>query len=193
MTRVMTGIVSLAALLFFSGVIVGGFYLRSAHAPVATGQAGVSPSPLDAPSARPTDTPRPLGPVDRRIAAPQPPPPAVRQPGQFGTPCPRLVITSFTAQPAPRSVVLWWTVSGGCGDETGSIGGQFTGMPVYPGPGWVVHIRSSWRTYTDHPQKPPSSQQCSFSLSYSMILNGVAPDGGAPHPAFAQVSNVYLC
>ena len=197
MKPVLSGIASLAALLLFAGVMVGGFYLRSLHTPLVFSQATlVSPSPIVLPSIRPTapdsPSPSPSTAAVPRIVPPQPPAPGPPQPGQVGPTCPRLVITSFSAQAGTRSVVLAWTVSGGCGDETGSIGGQFTGT-MYPGY-WTMAIHSAWRTITDHPQKPAGAgQQCTFSLMYDMILNGVAPDGGPPHAAFAQVSNVNLC
>jgi hypothetical protein len=88
-------------------------------------------------------------------------------------------------------VSLAWTISGGCPEDAGSIGGQFEGTisPQY----WVIHIRAAPSYYIDHPQRPPGSQKCSFGLRYSMMLNGTAPDGLAVRQAFTNVDNVNLC
>jgi hypothetical protein len=193
----MSGIASLAGLLLLAGVMVGGFYLRSLHAPTAVGQAGVSPSPIEVPSigASPTDIPSPSPTTVATPVAPTPssaPPAPADAPARPAPTCPAEVITSFTARAAPDAVILAWTVSGGCGDETGWIGGQFTGT-MYPGY-WNIPIHRAWATYTDHPHKPAGAQQeCNFSLTYAMDLNGTAPDGRGVPPSFAQVSNVNLC
>ncbi|HLQ17278.1 MAG TPA: hypothetical protein VK256_15640 [Candidatus Eisenbacteria bacterium] len=140
----------------------------------------------------PTEIPSP-SPVPPPSAAAVAAPPAQPPPGPKAPPaCPNLVIASFTAKAEPRAVVLAWTISGGCPDITGSIGGQFAGT-MYPGY-WVIPVHSSWATYTDHPQKPAGSQQqCNFDLRYSLILSGTAPDGMPPRPAFTEISNVNLC
>lgn len=161
------------------------------------GQAGASPDATEVPSDSPTAMPSPtqlaspiISPPPSAIPAPSAPP----QPAHLAPSCPPLVITSFTARAAPGSVVLAWTISGGCGNETGTIGGQFAGT-MYPGY-WVIPIHAAWRTYTDHPQRPAGSQQsqqCDFTLNYDMGMNGTAPDGRGVPPAFAQVSNVNLC
>lgn len=200
MKELLRGIASLGALVLVAGIMVGGFYLRSMHTPRPVGQAAeVSPSPADTPSDSPTPTDMP-SPSPTAVAPPIAPSPAPAAPAPANLPphpaptCPPEVITSFTATAAPNSVVLRWTVSGGCGDETGSIGGQYAGT-TYPVPGyWVIQIHRAWQTYTDHPQKPANSQGvCLFSLDYDMVLNGTAPDGRGVHAVFAQVSNVNLC
>ena len=43
MRRAMTGLASLAGVLVLVGVMAGGFYLRSLHAPVVVGQADARP------------------------------------------------------------------------------------------------------------------------------------------------------
>jgi hypothetical protein len=100
---------------------------------------------------------------------------------------------SFTARAgsAPRSVSLAWTISGGCLDMTGAIGGQF--VAPMSSQNWVIPVHSPPPFYTDHPQRPAGSQQCLFRIHYSLIFNGVAPDGGAPRPAFTDVDNLNLC
>lgn len=196
MGRLLVGIASLSGLLLLTGVMVGGLYLRSLHVPVMVGQAAVSPSPTDTvvDSPTPTDIPSPSPMAVASSIPPAPSPTSVpaHPPTPQGPTCPPEVITSFTATAAPDSVVLAWTVSGGCGDETGWIGGQFAGT-MYPGY-WDVSIHRAWKTYTDHPRKPAGSQGvCLFSLTYTMGLNGTAPDGRGVPVVFAQVSNVNLC
>ena len=197
MKRLLVGIASLSGLVLLAGVMVGGLYLRSLHTHMVVGQAEVSPSPTGTASDSPTPTdmpsPSPTEVASRITPSPSPTP---AQPAHLPTPqaptCPPEVITSFTAKAAPDSVVLAWTVSGGCGDETGWIGGQFAGT-MYPGY-WDISIHRAWKTYTDHPRKPAGSQGvCLFSLSYAMDLNGTAPDGRGVPAVFAQVSNVNLC
>ena len=197
MKRLISGVAALAVLVLFAGVISAGFYLRSLHASGGVGQADVSPSPTGMPSdsATPTDTASPTAP-STEVASPLtrspvpalgPPPPAHVAPS-----CPALVITSFTAQAAPRSVVLAWRISGGCGNETGWVQGSFAGT-MYPGL-WVVPIHASWKTYTDHPVKPAGSQGvCTFSLTYWIDSNGTAPGGGPVPASNAVVSDVNLC
>jgi len=197
MRRLLVGIASLGALLLLAGVMVGGLYLRSLHAPVVLGQADVSPSPTDTVSVSPTPTdmpsPSPTEAASRITVSPSPTPalPGNVPPHPAPT-CPPEVITSFTATAAPGAVVLAWTVSGGCGDETGWVAGQFAGT-MYPGY-WDVSIHRAWKSYTDHPRKPAGSEGvCLFSLTYTMDLNGTAPDGRGVPAVFAQVSNVNLC
>ncbi len=202
MKRVMSGIASLAGLLLFAGAMFGGLYLRSVHAHPTVGQADVGPTPTEVPSDSPTPTDMPSPTVIASPITPSPsrvpPPAAPPQPAHPAPTCPPLVITSFTGQAEPDAVRLSWTVSGGCGNETGSIGGQF-GL-TYNGPGypgyWVIPVDSAWKTYTDHPQRPAASlqyQQCDFTLKYDMVLNGTAPDGRGVAAVFAEVTNVNLC
>ena len=196
MKRAMSGIGALLALLLFAGIMAGGLYLRSLHAPALVGESAASPSPTDVASSSPSpsDSPSPTPVASPTPPSPSPAPrPAVpAQPAHPAPTCPALVITSFTGRPAAGSVVLAWTISGGCGDETGWIQGSFTGT-MYPGL-WVVPIHSAWKTYTDHPQKPAGAQQvCTFSLTYVIDTNGTAPDGRGVPAVFAQVDNVNLC
>lgn len=169
------------------------------RAPIAhpDANAGTSPTPeivAAEPSPSPVESPLPTPSPAPTVVAVAAPPAQAQRPPQAPPACPSLVITSFTAKAGsePRSVALAWTISGGCPDITGSIGGQFAGT-MYPGY-WVIPVHSSWASYTDHPQKPAGSQQqCSFALRYSLMLSGTAPDGMAPRPAFTEANNVYLC
>jgi hypothetical protein len=198
MRRAMAGVASLAGLLLLVGVMLGGFYLRSLHATTVVGQAGASSSPTDMPS----DSPTPIvisSPSPTEAASPIAPSPSPARPpaSHPAATCPPEVITSFTAKAAPRSVILSWTVSGGCGGETGWIQGSFgthsQGTTMYPG-FWVVPIQRAWGTYTDHPQKPANAGQvCLFSLTYYMDLNGTAPDGRGVPVSTAEVFDVNLC
>lgn len=202
MKQILIGVAYLAAVLFLAGIVLGGFYLRSLQRPAVVGQADARPSPsamsMDSPtpsdlaSPSPTDAASPITPSPSAKPAIPANPPTHPAPA-----CPPEVITSFTAKAAPRSVILSWTVSGGCGNESGFIQGSFgtqsTGTTMYPGL-WVVNIQRAWGTYTDHPQKPANAGQvCLFSLTYFMALNGVAPDGRAPTPATTEVVDVNLC
>jgi len=137
-----------------------------------------SPSPDQIPSPTPASTPTEV---------------AIAPPPTNGPPCAPFVVTSFTARAgsAPRSVSLAWTISGGCLDMTGAIGGQF--VAPMSSQNWVIPVHSPPPFYTDHPQRPAGSQQCLFRIHYSLIFNGVAPDGGAPRPAFTDVDNLNLC
>src|SRR5438105_3149777 len=115
MRRAMTGLASLAGVLVLVGVMAGGFYLRSLHAPVVVGQADARPSPGE-PSESPTPTVTPA-PSPAEVVSPIAPPPSAAPPSPAGRPthpagtCPAEVITGFTAKAAPRSVILSWTVS----------------------------------------------------------------------------------
>lgn len=200
MKQLLVGVASLAALLLLGGVMVGGLYLRSQQTSRVAGQADVvSPSPIDtaSDSQTPTDIPSP-SPSATPIAQPSPAPaPPAGVPTRAAPACPAEVITSFTAKAAPRSVILSWTVSGGCGNESGSIQGSFgthsTGTTMYPGL-WVIQIQRAWRTYTDRPQKPANAgQTCLFALTYYMVLNGVGPDGRPPAQVTAEIYDVNLC
>lgn len=200
MNRVLVGIASLAGVMLLVGMMLGGLYLRSLRTPVAAGQAEASPSPL-AISPRPTDAPSPS---PTEVASPTAPSPSARPavpaggvPSPMAPSCPAEVITSFTARAAPDSVVVSWTVSGGCGNESGWLQGSYgingpTGAG-YPGL-WVVPIQRPSTSYTDHPHKPANSQGvCLFALSYWIDFNGNAPNGRAVPAANTTVSNVNLC
>jgi len=201
MRRAMTGLASLAGVLLLVGVVAGGIYLRSLHAQVVVGQADASPSstePSDGPTPIVTPSPSPTEVASPIAASPSPaPPPTADLPTHPAPTCPPEVITSFTAKAAPRSVILSWTVSGGCGDETGWFQGSFgthsQGTTMYPGL-WVIQIHRAWRTYTDHPAKPANAGPvCLFSLTYYLGLNGTAPDGRSVPLATAEVFDVNLC
>jgi hypothetical protein len=201
MRRAMTGLASLAGVLLLVGLVVGGLYVRSLHTPAVVGQADASPSPTESsdtptpivtPSPSPTQVASPIAPSP----SPAPRPPANLSPHPVPT-CPPEVIRSFTATAGPRSVILSWTVTGGCGDETGWFQGSFgthsQGTTMYPGL-WVIPIHRAWKTYTDHPVKPANAGQvCLFSLTYYLGLNGTAPDGQGVPLALAEVFDVNLC
>ena len=199
MKRFAIGVASVTAVVFLAGIMLGGIYLRSLRTPTGVGQAEANASPTDTPSDSPTPTEIPS---PTEVASPVTPSPSNKPPPPaYGSPhpptCPPEVITSFTAKAAPRSVILSWTVSGGCGDETGWIQGSFgtqsTGTTMYPGL-WVIQIHRTWRTYTDHPQKPANSGQvCLFSLTYYLGLNGTAPDGRGVPASPTEVFDVNLC
>lgn len=197
MRRILVGVASMAGVLLLVAVMLGGLYLRSQRLPVTAGQGDASPSQSAtlAGSPTPSDSPSPSPTPIASPVAPSPAPrPSVRPgaPSPMGPTCPPEVITGLVAKPAPASVVLTWTVTGGCGDETGWIQGSFAGT-MYPGL-WVIQIHRAWRTYTDHPQKPANSQGvCLFTLSYWMDLNGTAPDGRGVPAVNTTVSDVNLC
>lgn len=201
MRLVLTGVAALTALLVLAGVMAGGFYLRSLHRPVATGQARASlspsdspvssPTPTDLPSPSPTQVPSAITPAPTTMPAVSPNP-APRPPS-----CSPQVITSFKATAAPRSVILSWTISGGCNNEPGYIQGSFgtesTGMTMYPGY-WVIQFQRPERTVTDRPVKPATAGQvCLFDLTYYMVLDGIGPNGRAPAQVTAEVYGVNLC
>jgi len=203
MKRVFVASAYLGAVLLLAGVMVGGFYLRSLQRPALVGQADASASPTDASpdSPSPSAIPSPSPSASPSPIAPSPtgnPGVPAGLPKSAPTPaCSPQVITSFTAKAAPQSVILSWKVSGGCGNETGYIQGQFgtesTGMTMYPGY-WVIQIQRPRTTYTDHPHKPATAgSQCLFALTYYMVLNGIGPNNRPPAQVTAEVYNVNLC
>jgi hypothetical protein len=188
MKRFLIIVASLGGITVLAGVMLGGLHLGSVSTSFVSGKAEVIPSRSDTQPPGPTPSPEVASSTAPSRALPTPVP---IHPATTST-CGPEVITSFTARPAPDSVVLTWTVSGGCGDETGFIGGQFAGT-MYPGY-WDISIHRAWNTYTDHPKKPVGSEGvCLFTLSYTMGLNGTAPDGRAVPVVFATAANVNLC
>ena len=201
MRRFLSGIAALTAVMVVAGVLLGGFYLRSLRTPVRVGQSDASASRAQTPaaSATPSDIPSPTEVASLVTPSPSPnPPPPAGRPTHPAPTCPPEVITRFTARAAPDAVLLAWTVSGGCGNESGWIQGSFAlpdGSPDTRYPGlWVVPVQRPSTAYTDHPQKPGNSQGvCLFGLSYWIDFNGNAPDGRGVPAVNTTVSNVNLC
>jgi hypothetical protein len=164
-----------------------------------------SPSPIatetPSPSPTPTSTPTEVATANPTMPAqPQSAPPAIAHPPPPPTnwsPCPGLVITSFTAKLAigERGVDLAWTSTGGCGSETTSIKGQTAIMCD----SWSL-TQSGTRSGSIHDQTDHTrphcgyANQCAFNIRYDIWFNfGMAPDGGPARPATVQIDNVPMC
>lgn len=179
-----------------AGILLFGFYLLFLRAPVAVARLDARPVPVGTPaSPTPTDTAAPS--PAARSPLPGPPPTNTGPAGNPVSTCLPEVITGLKATAEPDSVLVSWTVSGGCNNESGDLQGSF--IPNgnlgagYPGL-WVVQIQRPSRTYLDHPHKPANSQGvCLFALSYWIDFNGTAPDGRGVPAINTTVYNVNLC
>jgi hypothetical protein len=124
------------------------------------------------------------------------PRPVAAQPAQgplansYAISCP-MVITSFTARPggAPRTVILEWSISGGCPPFQGSLGAYYVQSS---GRYWTNQITSGQNgTFTDRPPLPgPGS--CIATVHYNLMFSGMAPDGRAPRAAMTEI-DVSMC